>query len=218
MRTSESRSTRSSTSNRIDAQCFSPSALQFEHILAQLPNTDKLNFLTEVMIKGAQQNESEKGDIYYVSIKHIQGGELVAEGKTHSYSGIPVARRGDLLLAITGATIGKIGIVSRYDRLTFSGDMLAIRSKTDVDPYYLLAFLSNRIGKVQLQRWITGSTNGHLAPRDVRRVVIPRLGAELESRIAALTKESIEKVCESESLLEQAKRRVEELIEESIAA
>jgi len=202
--------------NRIDAQCFSPSALFYEKVLDRLPRTEKLLHLTDALIKGSQQVESPRGDVPYISIKHIQKNEVVADGFCRSYPGMPEAQRGDLLLAITGATIGKVGVVHRYDRMAFSGDLLAIRAREDIDPYYLQAFLTHRIGQVQLIRWITGSTNGHLAPRDVGRVVIPRLPEKLEAEIAKKTGESIEKVQESERLLDQAKRRVEELIEEAI--
>ena len=201
--------------NRIDAQCFSPSALQYERVLSKMPSTQPLRFLTVAMINGAQQEETPSGDIPYVSIKHIQQGEIVAEGNSRLFDGMPIAKRDDLLLAITGATIGKIGIVSCYDELTFSGDMLAIRTNGSIDPYFLLAFLSHRIGQVQLQRWITGSTNGHLAPRDVGRVSIPRLDEAAEAEIAALTRDSIVKIHELEQLLEVAKTRVEQLIEEA---
>jgi len=206
------------SANRIDAQCFSPAALQYEHVLSTLPNVQPIRFLTAAMVKGAQQKESPDGTIPYVSIKHIQNNEIVAEGNSRRFKGIPIAKRGDLLLAITGATIGKVGIVSRYEELTFSGDMLAITTNGSIDPHYLLAFLGHRIGQVQLQRWITGSTNGHLSPHDVSRILIPRLDEKLEQRIASLMKESIDKIHESERLLEQAKHRVETLIEEAIAA
>ena len=63
----------------------------------------------------------------------------------------------------------------------------------------------------------TGSTNGHLAPRDVRRVLVPRLKKGTEERIAGLVEESLSMRVESEKLLDQAKTRVEQLIEEAVA-
>ena len=124
----------------------------------------------------------------------------------------------DLLLAITGATIGKVGIVKRYERLAFSGDLLCLHTSESVDPHYLLLVLDHKIGQVQFNRWITGSTNGHLAPRDAARVLVPRLSNETEAQIAKLVKSSISKRKESEQLLEQAKARVEQLIEEAARA
>jgi len=147
-----------------------------------------------------------------------RGREIVGASKTFSSAGTPSARKQDLLPAITGATIGKIGIVNRYDNLVFSGDMLRLRANGLVNPHYLLMTLDHHLGQVQFNRWITGSTNGHLAPRDVGRVLVPRLTPALEEQIAALVVESFEKRQESKQLLDQAKSRVEQLIEEAVRA
>ena len=203
--------------NRIDSESFSPSAIQYEQALSELQDSQPIRFLTGPMIKGAQQKVTPEGNLPYVSIKHIQNREIVAEGNSRRFQGIPIARLNDLLLAITGATIGKIGIVSRYKEVSFSGDMLAIRTNRTINPHYLLTIIGHSICQVQLKRQVTGTTNGHLAPRDVERVLIPRLDEAVEAKIAALTKESIAKVHESERLIELAKQRVQELIERAVA-
>lgn len=168
--------------------------------------------------KGRQQNETIDGTADYCSIKHINGRELTNVGKCFPANGTPLATANDLLLAITGATIGKIEIVKLYSHLTFSGDLLRLRVKPEINPHYLLFVLDHHIGQVQFNRWITGSTNGHLAPSDIKRVLVPRLKEEVETRIAALVEESLAKRVESEALLELAKTRVEQLIEEAVQA
>jgi len=204
--------------NRIDAQCFSPEAVFYEDWLLKHANCDRLGLLLASTAKGRQQAEAETGTTDYCSIKHITGREIVGASKAYPSAGTPTARKDDLLLAITGATIGKIGIVNRYDNLIYSGDMLRLRANGSVSPHYLLLTLDNHLGQVQFNRWITGSTNGHLSPRDVGKVLVPRLAPETEEQIAALVAESLEKRQESEQLLEQAKSRVEQLIEEAVQA
>lgn len=206
------------SANRIDAQCFSPEAVFYEDWLLKHANCDRLSLLLSSTAKGRQQVETETGTTDYCSIKHITGHEIVGASKAYPAAGTPNARKDDLLLAITGATIGKIGIVNRYDNLVFSGDMLRLRANGSVNPHYLLLTLDHHLGQVQFNRWITGSTNGHLAPRDVGRVLVPRLAPEQEEQIAALVAESLEKRQESERLLDQAKSRVEQLIEEAVRA
>lgn len=76
--------------------------------------------------------------------------------------------------------------------------------------------LDHTLGQVQFKRWITGSTNGHLAPRDIRRVLVPRLETSIEDQIAELVDESLAERVESEHLLQQAVMRVERLIEEAV--
>ena len=206
------------SANRIDAQCFSPEAVFYEDWLLKHANCDRLSLLLASTAKGRQQAEADTGTTDYCSIKHITGREIVGASKTYPSAGTPTARKDDLLLAITGATIGKIGIVNRYNNLVFSGDLLRLRANGSVSPHYLLLTLDHHLGQVQFNRWITGSTNGHLAPRDVGRVLVPRLAPATEEQIVALVAESLEKRQKSEQLLNQAKSRVEQLIEEAVRA
>ncbi|WP_372922469.1 hypothetical protein [Roseovarius sp.] len=204
--------------NRIDAGAFSPEAAFYENWLSTNATYENLGSLLSSSAKGRQQIEAANGSSDYCSIKHIYGREIVGASKTSPVKDTPTARLNDLLLAITGATIGKIGIVKRYEELVFSGDMLRLRASGDINPHYLLLVLNHHLGQVQFNRWITGSTNGHLSPRDVDRVLVPRLSSEKEDEIALLVEESLKARQESEELLEQAKTRVEQLIEEAVAA
>ncbi|HRA82239.1 MAG TPA: hypothetical protein PL024_12120 [Thauera sp.] len=201
---------------RVDAQCFAPDALFYENWLNAHTQCDRLGTLLKGTAKGRQQADSIDGTIDYCSIKHITGRELLGASKCFAQADAPLAGVDDLLLAITGATIGKIGIVKRYERLAFSGDLLCLRAAESIDPHYLLLALDHKIGQVQFNRWITGSTNGHLAPRDVARVLVPRLSDETEAKIAELVRGSLIKRQESEQLLDQAKTCVEQLIEAAV--
>ena len=202
---------------RIDAQCFAPNAIFYQNWLRNYAQCDRLTHLLEAMVKGRQQEETAKGSADYCSIKHISGHELTDVSKCQPTADTPLAVQDNLLLAITGATIGKIGIVKRYKRLAFSGDLLCFKVNSEVNPQYLLVVLDHEIGQVQSNRYITGSTNGHLAPRDVGRILVPRLKKGIEAQITGLVEESLRKRVESEKLLDQAKTRVEQLIEEAAA-
>lgn len=204
------------SASRIDAQCFAPNAIFYKNWLLNHAHCDRLAQLLLTKKKGRQQIEASEGSTAYCSIKHISGRELTGASKCHAQSDTPLARQNDLLLAITGATIGKIGIVKRHDHMAFSGDLLCLRAKAGINPHYLLLTLDHFLGQVQFIRWVTGSTNGHLAPRDVGRVLVPRIRREVEDRIAELVEESLRKRVESEKLLAQAKTRVEQLIEETV--
>lgn len=198
---------------RWDSHCFMPSFLGYANAVRGYRLFERLDQLISPPVKGVHQYDGEEGDIPYASIKHVSGIELITEERGSGFvSATNLAKRGDLLLAITGATIGKIGIVARYGRLAFSGDLLRLRVRGTLDPHYLLVVLRSPIGQGQLLRWVTGSTNGHLAPRDVVRALIPRLGKK-EGTISDKVREALRTRAKAECLLELAKRRVEELIE-----
>ena len=204
------------SARRVDAQCFAPDALFYEQAFSRRGGCESLAYLLDAAVKGRQHEEVSSGTADYCTIKHISGRELANVSRCLPMKGTQFAQREDLLLAITGATIGKVGIVKRYSRLAFSGDLLQLKVNKDVNPYYLLLVLDHSVGQIQFNRWITGSTNGHLAPRDAGRVLVPRLKPEAEKRIGALVAESLSKRVESERLLAQAKQRVEELIEQAV--
>ena len=200
---------------RFDAQCYKPELSNYEFYLRENERFSYLHSLVR-MTKGKQMVVSSIGDIGYGSIKDIDGVELIADDFCELSEDTRIANRQDLLLAVTGATIGKVGIVERYDELAHSGDLLALKTKGEINPYYLLVVLESPIGQSQCQRWITGSTNGHLSPTDVAKFVIPRIDKPLEEEIANIVRASLNAKRKSEEILEQAKVRVEELIEETV--
>lgn len=203
------------SAGRVDAQCFAPEALVYERWLSERNKCERLADMLEPTAKGRQQEEDDKGKIPYCSIKDIKHGEIVNTVTCRCPKGTPLAAQGDLLVAVTGATIGKAGMVTRHAAVAFCGDLVRLRSNGRANPYYLLVALTHRIGQAQLCRWTTGSTNGHLAPRDVGRVFVPRLKPKVETKIAELVASSFSQRREAELLLEKAKARVEQLIEEA---
>jgi len=201
-------------SHRTDAQCYKPEYIDYEKFLRKKGNYNYLRDVLNSSIKGKQTTTTKDGDLEYVSIKDIKEIEVFSNEYCKSSARLRVAQKEDLLLAITGATIGKVGIVTRSNYIAYSGDLLSLKVNNKIDPYYLLTVISSPIGQSQCKRWITGSTNGHLSPLDVNKFVIPRISEELEHQISNLIQSSIKASRESEELLEKAKKQVEDLIEE----
>lgn len=198
--------------NRIDAQCFKPEYLEYKKIINNFGNFDRLSDLLLCVSKGNQKEIRIDGTIPYVSIKDIDEIELVSNSFCDFFQN--PAEKNDLLLAITGATIGKVGVVYRNDKLGFSGDLLNLKvNKERIPIYYLLGVLRSVLGQKQIIRWITGATNGHFNPSDINKVLIPRLQKDTESKIDFMVKESLDNKIQSEKLLETAKNKVETYIE-----
>ncbi len=197
------------SSNRWDAQCFDPRLRTYEDRITR-GAFERLDQLVYKCQKGRQQDDlGDAGDVSYASIRHINQFEMISSARGSVVaSGPHIATKDDLLLAITGATIGKVGVVARYSQMAFSGDLLRLRVRPKVNPYFLLVVLSSSIGQAQLKRWVTGSTNGHLAPRDVVGTLVPRLGTD-EETIAAGAVRALALRMEAERAFEEAVARVE---------
>ena len=72
------------------------------------------------------------------------------------------------------------------------------------------------VGQFQTQKHARGSAQAELYPTDIDRFIVPLLDSEKQKAIGDLLRESLVKQQESRQLLEQAKARVEQLIEEAV--
>ncbi len=160
-----------------------------------------------------RQARSTIGSIPYASIKDISN-KLIETSEFAQYDKrLVTVREDDLALAITGATIGKVGINIKDEKIAICGDLLKIRSK-NVSPHYLLAFLGLPIITELFKSNITGMTNGHLSPNTVKNLPVPMLAEKTIERIDKGIREAFSLRKQSKYLLECAKRAVELAIEQ----
>jgi len=90
-----------------------------------------------------------------------------------------VVRKNDLLLAATGATIGKVGIYKSDEPSIACGDLLTIRIKDERLAEIIHFFMLTDYGKEQIIRNIFGSTNGHIKSADVENILVPEIDDNL---------------------------------------
>ena len=83
----------------------------------------------------------------------------------------------------------------------------------EIDSEYLSLVISSIIGQMQAERDAGGSIMAHWKPEQIKNILIPILPKEIQEKIADLVKKSHEARKKSKELLEEAKRRVEEMIE-----
>jgi len=121
---------------------------------------------------------------------------------------------GDILISSIGwGSIGKVATFTHSEQMVTVSEVSVIR-QTEIEPLALQIFLQSPLGQLQLERKITGSTGQlHLYPRDIGTVVIPHLVPSLQQQIADLVTQSWEARQKARQLLEEAKSKVENLIE-----
>ena len=108
----------------------------------------------------------------------------------HSLYNKTETRINDLLLVKDGATTGKIGIVSRAEHIgqNINEHLFLLRTKADVNPVYLLNYLSSSFGKLQIQREITGATVTGITRDVVKRLKIILPAPNIQNHIANFTR------------------------------
>ena len=119
---------------------------------------------------------------------------------------------GEILLT-KDATPGISYVVKEPIEGIISGGILRLKLKSDIEPEYLSLCISSLIGQMQAERDAGGSIIVHWKPEQIKNILIPVLPKETQAKIADLIKKSHIARKKSKELLEEAKRKVEEIIE-----
>lgn len=151
------------------------------------------------LIKGILPSHEEKdGDVNVVQISNI-GRDGVVEvsecitAKREIYEEKHILKADDILVVITGATIGKIGFwQEKKQNYYLGGDIVKFQVKKGFDPIFVWAYLRSEFGQKQILRHITGATNKHLALEDVANIQIPLLPTDKQKKVANAVQKAYE--------------------------
>ncbi len=194
---------------RLDAEFFQP---KYDRAVNML-STKRYKPLCDVasIRKGRQASVSDEDEGRpYASIKDISGFLIEPDGYTTD-TGLVFLEPGNLALAITGATIGKVGINASPHSIAICGDLLTIGS--DEIPFgFLQAVMGSPMIQCLCEKHTSGATNGHLAPRDVASFPIPILSTSSMMAVHVSVTKAITARDESRHLMDEAKRLVEEAV------
>jgi len=167
------------------------------------------------------------GGVPYMSADELFSISQISEKRVH-LDPIPrhkefFVKEGWILMACSGQVYGLNGSVTlatKHDEsFFFSHDLIRIAPRTDaIRPGYLFAYLGHRaLGTILAQRTAYGSSVPHLDPGDVEDVLIGRLAAEQENRIADLAEEASRLNAEAAELERTIGRQADEVINKFVA-
>ena len=158
-----------------------------------------------------------------IRIQDITEDEISLENVAYVSEGFYQRNKGtevkieDVLLAVTGATIGKSAIWDKDTVANICGDLLCLRSRDEIlNPIYLHTIIVNPFSQLQINRNIYGATNKHLSPRDIEKIFIPLPPLSIQQKIAQEVKSRREQAKrlkqEAKDVVEKAKEEVERMI------
>lgn len=121
----------------------------------------------------------------------------------------------DLIMAITGATIGKVSVFysKKIEKATLSADTAYVRFNNIEDSIAYLLYFKTVIGQLAITQGITGATNKHLAIEDIKNIVLPQFEDSIKKGVKNKIVQSMDNIYTSKLLIQQAKQDVEDLIE-----
>ncbi len=209
------------SANRIDAEYFQP---KYERLLQQirLKNSKKLGDLVTIK-KGFEPGSEayqEEGKIF-IRVSSLSKNGIEDKDQKYLDDGLyQILKKqyepdvGEILLT-KDATPGVTYVLKEPIEGIISGGILRLKSKGDVDCEYLALCINSLVGQMQAQRDAGGSIIAHWKPEQVKKLLIPVLSKTVQQKIAGLVRQSHEARKKSKALLEEAKRKVEEMIEKN---
>lgn len=208
------------TSRRFNPEYFSP-LIQKILELPIFSNCVKLSLYYEIK-RGKSPSQYYSNGIPVLKTKNIRIPDIDFE-KVNDYvefnDNYSLTREKDLILASMGVgSLGRVSFVNRgEDNVVIDGTLRILRKKnnvtTDIEIPTLL-YLTSKIGQELIYRGIVGSTGIISLPDNyLSKIPLPNFSSEFCRKINELVISSMEMKKKSKELLEEAKKQVEDLIE-----
>ena len=125
---------------------------------------------------------------------------------------------GELLLTKDGTAGVCFAVDEEINGIISGGIVKLLPRRDDIPNEYLALVINSKACRMQVEQDCSGALILHWKPSSIRKLRIPLLSKPKMQEIADLVSKSKQAKRESEQLLEQAKSRVEHLIEEAVQA
>lgn len=187
---------------RFSPRYLSPANDSFVERLRRLPTTRLRDACSVPLHRGVQPpkaaNEGDDDTALAIGVTELKNGHIDYDGARripltfyNDNSHAAGIRKGDLLIASTGATIGKVDVYESQEPAIANNHTTIVRVDTDrFNPVFLLAYLRRQLFQFQIWRDWSGSAQPEIYPDELavmRIAVIPKAKQdELGARISAL--------------------------------
>ncbi len=162
-----------------------------------------------------------QSDCILITIKNISKNIIILEEKTflpsQYYEMYPKFRvlENDLLIAMTGATIGKVGIYNSYEKSLLNQRNGIIRSK-NLNTFYLMNLLNLDIYQKLILRSSVGGAQPNISGKEILKINIPipplKKQNEMATHISQIRSKANVLMQQGKETLEKAKQAVEQMI------
>jgi hypothetical protein len=206
--------------HRVDAEHFQP---KYDELIVHLKKTGKAKNLGGEIAphikRGLQPEYVEDGEIMVVNSQHLGCYLLNVEAtertnkKFWNENKRAHLQKNDVLLYSTGAYVGRTNPWLEDQEGIASNHVTIIRPNTSCNPLYLAVFLNAPVGLLQTEKWASGSGQREIYPGDIARFLVYLPSETFQNKVADLVQESYRARQRAKALLEQAKAKVEALIE-----
>lgn len=127
-----------------------------------------------------------------------------------------ILEKGDILVVITGATIGKISYWDYEGKYFLGGDIVKFQTNQLAHSLYVYNLLRSTPIQIEIKRKITGATNGHLSPDELKYLPIPlpptSKQIEIAEHITEIRNKAKKLKEETKAEMEKAGKQIERIL------
>ena len=206
---------------RMDAEYFQD---KFEDIFSRIKSGAKISKFSDIatLVRGSLINPkyySETEGIPYIRGGDFSSGKLEKQGliyiKDFKNNHETMVSNGDIVFALIGS-VGTSALVDKNFENSFISNnigRISINNKKEILPEYLGVILQSIIGKSQFEKEASQTAQPKISDSQVGNFYVPILSNTKQEKIAELVKKSHVARKKAKNLLEEAKVKVEKLIE-----
>lgn len=206
------------SSNRIDPDYFQQ---KYQKLISKLQN-QRSKPLSEVIDNVAAKFSpllTPEKTFRYIELANINSSLGIIDGASEVL-GIEAPSRArrvlkerDVIVSSIGGSLNKVALVDKENEGSLaSTGFFQFRSK-EILPEVLLVLAKSVVLQMQLEKQVAGTILAAISNESLKNIVIPILPMGTQQKIADLVRQSHEARKKSKDLLEEAKRKVEEMIE-----
>lgn len=207
--------------NRIDAEYYQP---KYETIIDAIKKcrygwcnlADKVSNITD---KYDPSKEPEKV-FKYIELSNINpsigvvDGYSELKGKDLPSRARMLVKEGDVIISSVEGSIDKVALIDNfYDGCLASTGFFVFRNKSNMISEYVLTLCKSVLIQKQLEKFSSGTILAAVPKNLVQNLIIPDIPKEAQKKVANLVQQSHAARRQARKLLEEAKRKVEEMIE-----
>lgn len=166
-------------SDRLNYLFYNPKLKLIDEV-RKLYSTTTLGQIATIR-RGEQPKYDEDGEIFVIKTVDLKDSYIDFENCLHTtkefFEQFPEShiKKNDVLVSSTGyVSMGKIDVFDEEKEAMADGHVSIMSLYEDYDPYFITFFLRSHLGKMQIEKWYTGSSGQiELQPEDLKKVIIP---------------------------------------------
>ena len=194
---------------------------QFIKMFGKIKEKVKLGDNSDLITKGASPkwqgiNYKNEGTVFITS-ENVRNGFIdiskpkYLDNKINEILPRSVLKRGDILINIVGASIGRAAIYE-YDYVANINQAVALVRTQQFNPYFLITFLNSDEAIKSYNDMKKGGARDNLSLLNISNLLIPKVSLEEQNRFAEFVKQIDKQKCIIEKSLKETKELQESLM------